>query len=111
MTLKVVLDAAQDGVDVASSSAARVEHVDALVRQTVGDAEFVLQCAIDPRDHVVDDLGRRIPDTELFAELRIEGFEERLVEILDGLALLEAPEEFGGFDTVEGVARPVQNLD
>ena len=63
--------------------------IDARIGQAVGDAEFLAQHGVHAGDHVLHDLGRRVPDAELLAQLGIERFEERLVEILDGVASLE----------------------
>ena len=40
---------------------------------------------VHARDHVLDDLRRRVPDAELLAQLGVERFQERLVEILHGV--------------------------
>jgi hypothetical protein len=44
--------------------------------------------------HVFDDFDGCVPDAEFFAQFVVEGFEEWLVEILDGFLLLETGEEF-----------------
>jgi hypothetical protein len=46
-------------------------------------------------------LRRRVPDTQLLAQFRVEGFEERFVEILDGVVFNESREEFLPDDAVE----------
>ncbi len=56
---------------------------------------------VDALDHVADDFARGVPDAELLAELRVEGFEEGLVEVIDGVFVVEGGEE-GRLDAVEG---------
>lgn len=56
---------------------------------------------VDALDHVLDYFTRGVPDAELFAQLRVEGFEEGLVEVGDGFLALEDVEETG-LDAVEG---------
>src|SRR4051812_43046838 len=66
--------------------ATRIEHHHARIGQAVGDAVILDQRAVDAPDHILNDLGGRVPDAELLAQLWIEFGEERLVEILHGLA-------------------------
>ena len=54
---------------------------------------------------------RRVPDAKLLAEVWVEGFEEGLVEVRDGLSLVEAVEEGVAVYAVEGRGRPVEHLD
>jgi hypothetical protein len=61
--------------------------------------------------HILNNFGRGVPDAELLAEFGVEGFEERLVEVLDGLGFDEAGEEFGALDAVEGGRGPIENFD
>ena len=68
---------------VSPGAAARVEHIHVRVRQAVRDVQFLAQHAIHPLDHVLHDLRRRVPDAKLLAKLRVERFQERLVEILN----------------------------
>ena len=53
----------------------------------------------------------RVPDTELLAQVRVEGFEERLVEVGHRLTFVEAGEEGGLVHPVERRRRPVQHFD
>lgn len=52
------------------------------VGRPVGDAQFVAQRSVHPRRHVVHHLGRRVPDAQLAAQVGIEGFQKRFVEVL-----------------------------
>ncbi len=89
----VACDASQHLDEVGAGAAAGIEDDDARVGEAVGDVQFLAQHRVDAGDHVVDDLRRRVPDAEFLAQLGVEGLEERLVEILDGVGLLEAGEE------------------
>jgi hypothetical protein len=59
--------------------------------------------------HILDDLFRGVPDTEVLAELGVEGFEEGLIEVGDGFVFAEGVEECG-LDAVEGFARKIEDL-
>ena len=48
---------------------------------------------------------------KLLAQLGVEGFQERLIEVGHSLACVEAVEEGRAVDTVQGRRRPVQQLD
>ena len=56
---------------------------------------------VNALDHIFDDFFGGVPDTEVFAELGIECFEKRLVEIGDGFVFAEGVEECG-LNAVEG---------
>jgi hypothetical protein len=105
------VDPGQDLDQVGAGAAAGVEDVDVVGREAVGDAKLVAQHPVDPLDHVADDLARRVPDPELLPQLGVEGGEERLVEVLDRLALVEAGEERLARHPVEGGLRPAHDLD
>jgi hypothetical protein len=64
---------------------------------------------INALDHIADDFSRGIPNAELLAQLGIEGFEEGLIEVLDGIFLTERCEEVS-LDTVEGVSGVVKDF-
>ena len=96
--------------EVGAGAAAGVEHDDARVGEAVGDVQLLAQHRVDARDHVLHDLRRRVPDAELLAQLGVERLEERLVEVLDGVALLEGCEEGGAVDAVERLRGPVEDL-
>ncbi len=64
---------------------------------------------VDALDHVANDFAWGVPDAELLAEFRIEGFEEGLVEILDGIYFAEGGEE-AGLDAVERVSGVVEDF-
>ena len=78
---------------------------------SVRDAKIVLQCPVHAGDHVVHHLRRRVPDAQLLAQVGIEGFEERLIEVRHCFALVELGEEGGAVHPVERGGRPVQHLD
>ena len=82
----------------------------ARVGEAVGDVELLAQHGVHAGDHVLHDLRRRVPDPELFAQLGVERLEERLVEVLHGVALLEGAEERGAVDAVERLGGPVEHL-
>ena len=109
--LEVGGDASQHLGEVRAGAAAWVEYVDVIGGQPFGDSEVVLQRPVDAGDHVSDDLGGGVPDAELLAEDGVEGLQEGLVEVWDGLALAEPVEEGAAVDAVEGVGGPVQHLD
>ncbi len=73
-------------------------------------SKLLAQHPIDARDHVAHDLARRVPDAKLLAEIRVEGFEERFVEILDGVMVLERGEECGAVHPIENCSGPVEHL-
>ena len=104
-------DAAQDLGEVRAGAAAGVEDVDVVGGQAVGDAQVVLQGAVDAGDHVAHHLGGGVPDAKLLAEGGVEGLQEGLVEVWDGLALAEPVEEGVAVDAVQGSGGPVQHLD
>ena len=111
LTFEIGGDAAQHLRQIGAGTAARVEHEDVLRRESVRDAEVVLQRPVHPRDHVADHFGRRVPDAELLAQRRVERFEEGLVEVRHRLAFVEAGEERLAVHPVEGGGGPVQHLD
>ena len=104
---------------VGAGAAAGVEDVDVVGGESVGDAEIVLEGAVDAGDHVAYDLVGRVPDAELLAEPGIECFEKRLVEVGHRLATgsggghagVEAGEECLLVHAVEGGGGPVEDLD
>ena len=53
---------------------------------------------------------RRVPDAELLAQFRVERFQERLVEVLHRLGVLEFGEERCALDAVERVGSPVHDF-
>ena len=109
--LEVGRDAAQDLGEVRAGAAAWVEDVDVIGGQAVGDAQVVLQGAVDAGDHVAHDLGGGVPDAKLLAEGGVECLQEGLVEVGDGLSLAEPVEEGLAVDAVQGVGGPVEDLD
>ena len=105
--LEVGCDAAQHLGEVRAGAAAGIEDVDVVGGQAVGDAQVVLQGAVDAGDHVAHHLDGCVPDAELLAEGGIECLQERLVEVGYGLALVEAVEEGVAVDAVECGGGPV----
>jgi len=61
-------------------------------------------------NHVADDFAWCVPDAEFLAELRVEGFEERLVKVVDGFVLIKSVEE-RRLDAVECVTGMIEDLD
>jgi hypothetical protein len=92
-------------------SAAGIEDIDARVSKTVSDAEFLAQRRIDAVDHVANDFGRRIPNAEILPQRRVEGCQERLIEILDSELVIERRKERGAIDAIERGTCPAENLD
>src|SRR5580704_15036359 len=64
---------------------------------------------VDPLDHILNDFFWRVPDPEFFAELRVEGFKERLVEVGYGFFFTEDVEE-ARLNAVESFASEIQDL-
>ena len=104
-------DAAQHFGEIGPGAAARVEHVDVLRREAIRDAEIVLECLVHAGDHVADHFRRRVPDAQLLAQVGIEGFQERLVEVRHRFAFVEAGEEGHAVHPVERRRRPIQHFD
>ncbi len=71
---------------VGPGAAAGVQHIDPGVGQAVGDAQFLPQDGVHPGHHVLHDLRRGVPDAQVLAEFGVVGFQEGLIEILDGVA-------------------------
>ena len=94
-TGEIARDVPQHLGQIGPSATARVEHVDVLVRQPVGYAEIVPERPVHMRHHVAHDFRRCVPDAELLPQFRIEGFEERLVEVRHGLASLKRAKKQG----------------
>ncbi len=73
-------------------------------------AQLAAQNPVDGFHHVLYDLRRRVPHTQFFAQLRVISFQERLVEILHRLGVLEAGEENSLIHPVQGLSGPIQHL-
>lgn len=71
--------------------------------------ELSAQQLIDALDHVFDDRLGCVPDAEVFAELRVEGLKEWLVEVGNSLVFSEGVEECR-LNAIEGVARKVEHF-
>lgn len=102
------VDMLQDFHNVGAGAATRVEDINVLVRKPIGKIEFFAEYRIDARDHVLDDLGWRVPNTELLAKLWVEGLKERFVKILYGVAFLKFGEKDAAIHAIEGRASVVK---
>src|SRR6266404_5975083 len=87
-----------------------IEHIDARVGETVRNLKFFAQHGIDTRNHVLDDLNRRIPDAQFFAQLRIEGLQEWFVEVLHRMAFFKVFEERFAIHAIENISRPIEHF-
>jgi len=103
-------DGVEDFQQVGAGAATGVQHHHAGVGQAIGDAQFLAQGLVHPRDLVAHDFARGVPDAELLAQFRVERFQEGFVEVLHRVFHLEAGEEGGGIHPAEGVAGPVQHF-
>ncbi len=110
-SLEILRDAPQHLREIGPGSAARIEDVDVLRRQAVGNVQIVAERLVHPRNHVLHHLGRRVPDAQLLTECRVEGLQERLVEVRHRLALVEAGVEGTAIHPVQSRGRPVQHFD
>lgn len=110
MVVQIVTNPMQHGVDEPAGPAARIENIDARVGETVRDLQFILERPIHTRDHVIDNFGRGIPDAELLAQDGVECCQERFVEVLNRLPLVETRHELGRVDAIERVTGPVEHL-
>ena len=99
----------EDGGEIGSGAAAGVEDADGGAGKAEGLIELGAEEMIDALDHVLDDFFGRVPDAEVFAELGIEGFKKRLVEVGDGLVFAEGIEECG-LDAVEGFSGEIEHF-
>ncbi|CUS46509.1 hypothetical protein MGWOODY_Smn424 [hydrothermal vent metagenome] len=77
-------NAAGDLEKIGAGPAAGIEHDHTGIGQASCAAEFGLQQIVDAPDLIADNLGRRVPDAEILAQLGIERLKERFVEIGDG---------------------------
>lgn len=100
----------QDLDEVGARAAARIENIDIFVSEAVGNVEFFAKDGVHASDHVLDDFGWRVPDTELLAEVRVERLKEGLVEVLDGVILLKSGEEGSAVDAIEDRSCPVEDF-
>ncbi len=104
-------DVAQHLDEERAGAAARVEHDDALVGEPASMPSSSRSTVVDAGDHVADDLRGRVPDAEVLAEDGVVLFEERLVEVLDGLGIdVEAPEEPRAVDAPERLGGPLDEV-
>ncbi len=98
---KGCVDLAENSGEIRAGAATRVENVDLVGGEAVGDSQILALSLIDPRHHIGDYLDRRVPDAEFFSQFGIEGFEKRLVEELHRFGVVESPEEFDCVDPIE----------
>src|ERR1035437_7534522 len=84
-----------------SSATARIKDDYTWVCEARGNTKVLTKRIVDPRNHIFDDLWRRVPYTQFFSEFWIKRLQERLIEILNGLALVKGPEELASFDPIQ----------
>lgn len=70
--------------EVRTCTAARIENDNIRIGETARTAKLGFQEVVNALDLVADDFRRCIPDSQILAQLRVEGFEKRLIEIRDG---------------------------
>jgi hypothetical protein len=70
----------------------------------------LLQQPVALGHHALHDLGRRVPDAELLAEVPIEGREKRLIEVLHRQALVKGLEELLAVHPVQHVGGVAQRV-
>jgi hypothetical protein len=99
----------EDFYKVSSGAAARIEHLHVGAGETERFMKLSAQEVIYTFDHVADNFARGIPDAEFFTQLRIEGFKEWLVEVLDSVFFTEGCEEVA-LDAVECVGGVVEDF-
>ena len=104
-------DPAQDFRQIGPGAAARIEHIDVLRREAIGNTEVVSHRLVHAGDHVADHLRRRVPDPQLLTQIGVEGFQKRLIEVGHRLALVEAGEKGRAIHSVECGGGPVQYFD
>ena len=104
-------DAAENGPQVGAGAATGIEDDHVRVRESVGETEFGAQDGVHAFDLVADDLLGGVPDAEFLAQFGIEGVQEGFVEVLDGVPLVEGPEELGAVHAIQGGGGPVEDFD
>ena len=105
--VQILRNPAQYFRQIRPGAATRVQDINIVRRQPVRNIQVVLQCFVYSGDHVADHFGGGVPDAELFAEVRVKGFEEGFVEIGHGVAFVEAGEEGCAVHAVKGRSGPV----
>ena len=110
LALQVGRDAPQHLRQVRAGAAARVQHVNIVAGQAVGNSQVVPERPVHAGHHVAHHLGRCVPHAQLLAQLRVEGLQEGLVEVGHRLALVEPGEELVALHPVQGGGGPVQHL-
>lgn len=100
----------EDFHEVGAGSAAGVEDIDVFVREAIGETELFTEDGVHTGDHVLDDFGRGVPNTEVLAEFRVKGLQEGLVEILDGVGLLKLGKERSAVHAIEDRGGPIENF-
>ncbi len=86
-------DAAEHLHDITAGAAARIQHPDIRVRESLVAAELGAQDTIDAFDHIRNDLSRRVPDAERATQFRVEVLQKGLVKILNRLRIVERCEK------------------
>ncbi len=109
--LKRGRDAAQHRPQIGPGAAAGIEHDHTRVGEAVGDVQFRAQNLVDALDLVAHDLFGGVPDPQFLAQFRIEGLQERLVEILHRVPFVERLEEGGHINAPERGGGTVEDVD
>ena len=85
--------AAEHRAQVSPGAAAGIEHDDPGIRKAIGEPELGAQDRIHTLHLIADDLIGGVPDAEFLAQFGIERVQEGLVEVLDGVPLVEGLED------------------
>ena len=104
------LDVPQHFGQIRAGPATGIEHEYIRIGQSVGDIQFLAQHRVHPRHHVADDFRRRVPHAQLLAQFRVEGVQERFVEILHRAAGRELAEERRAIHSVQHPVDSIQYL-
>jgi hypothetical protein len=99
----------ENSSEIGSGTAAGVEDADSGAGQAERLVEVGAEKMVNAGNHILDDLFGGVPDAEILAELRIEGFKKWLVEVGDGFVFAEGIEK-GGLDAVESFTGEIEHL-
>lgn len=80
------------------------------IGQAFGPSQLFAQHAVHAGHHVAHHFAGGVPHAQVLAEFRIEGLEEGLVEVLNGVLGGEAAEEGGAVHAVQGVLGPGHDI-
>ncbi len=81
-------------------AATRIEDDNVGIGKAIGKVQFFAEDCIDTGNLILDDFGRGEPNPQFLSQFRIEGFQEWLVEVLNGMFVLEFLKKRGALDTV-----------